>query len=325
MKLTQIRKHMKLLPVLTLTGCICLCISACGAGGANETTATESSTFTSTAEDSTSTEPSETSGFSSLTMEDLIEANQTDHLLETYSSIYISPLEKEQDFFEWYAAKDVLYFGNDTHRELILPDNVYYYDQETYYGMALPDEDKENDLLSSYSCIAIDSSNSTIETITDVTRENDVIQVNTELSAEEYGQIFKESDANYVEGDSSAYTYTLNAADLAVLKIEQTVFHADGTKTISGVNVAYNETCPDSVQTMIDRQSGEDTRTVTVVMNPKTAQEQSFSGRAHKGENVGLYNASEGSLYFDPECTKIYEGIPDPNKDLTLYFIPNAE
>ena len=103
---------------------------------------------------------------------------------------------------------------------------------------------------------------------------------------------------------------------------------------VDGKKVLYSDTTispdndgfvPDKVIT--DAISSNDNRTITVITDPGSADERSFSETIIKGGVCFIPYPSgyEPVLYDDSECTVIHQPSPDRNSDMTLYMKRSGE
>ena len=173
------------------------------------------------------------------------------------------------------------------------------------------------------------------ESVTDCVRTGDTLTVTTALSAQEARPTIEailgkaeEKDSLSAEYCIDAYSYSLQSYTLYLCS------EGEERRQIDSIDkVVYDEAAPSFVTEALalaaaPQALAEDgTRTVSVVMNPNTSDEETISATVAKGAGVSFVRR-EGynTFYLDRACTKIYkEGTADKNEDLTLYCIPDKE
>ena len=113
------------------------------------------------------------------------------------------------------------------------------------------------------------------------------------------------------------------------LLIEDTKAYAvvDGKKNLYSDTVLVldsDEFVPDKIIT--DAITSTDTRTITVIADPGTADEKEYKETIKKGGVVFIQVPSgyDGTLYDDSECTVVHAPVPDKNSDSTVYVKRDA-
>jgi hypothetical protein len=128
---------------------------------------------------------------------------------------------------------------------------------------------------------------------------------------------------DYQDGDYLDAYSKIDAETLAILELRNLYYRADGTEVWnSAIEVAYNAPQPQGAQAMLARVSNPAAvRTVTLIANPGTEDEEKYAATVPKGESVQHYppEGEEWAFYTDAACTQEYPGVAPTDKDLTLY------
>lgn len=144
------------------------------------------------------------------------------------------------------------------------------------------------------------------ELVSEEEQEGTVV-VTTELPAKEAAERYE--GLLFEEGDSLRFVYTVDAATCILQAQECYEVREDGTESLqSSVRIDSEAEAYEPTQELMDLLNDEDTRTVTFILDPGTAEEQKTEATVGKGCAVTLVQP-EGytGLYTDEACTQAYE------------------
>ena len=165
------------------------------------------------------------------------------------------------------------------------------------------------------------------ENIVEIKTEDDMLVVTTESSSENTKKYMEIDGVEYTEGDYDVFQYVLDKDTYILHSYNRTLYHADGSsEKYTATDVKTNVERPEIVQKLYERLTSTDTRTVTLILNPGTENETSYSAATVKGERFVIVKP-EGYSYFytDEECKEEYTGGDDKTKDITLYSVPDEK
>lgn len=261
-----------------------------------------------------------------ITMEQIVEANMKENVLKNHSGYQVNIWEygdletkmyNDQDMTAWCWSDEAgatveLHMGP-----------VLFGSYEGEYGATLLADETEIENQSYYDNSFLELDSTFMETIEEVRTDGDQWQVITSMAAENMNRPTYE----FEEGDTVTMEYTLDPDTLEIFSLVETVTKADGTTEVSGtVDIAYDVEMPEEVSSVYEKMQEEPQRTVTMVLDPDTEEEQTYSISLVQGIPVGLYiSENYTELYTDRECTKISEEEVDVSKSVTLYSKANEE
>ena len=155
------------------------------------------------------------------------------------------------------------------------------------------------------------------DTITSVTEKDGHIIVTSAADQEEIDS---------VEGlDTYEEELVLDAKTREPISVKS-VFHYEDEVIEGTVTFTYDAEIPEEIVALAElRWQAKDLRTVTVVSNPGTEDEQTQSVQVPKGLSGGLtstaaYADRTFTIYTDAACTQTFEEAPDVNSDITVYI-----
>lgn len=260
-------------------------------------------------------------GKTSITMEEMVNAGKTDSLLAHYTSFQTQVVfEENNGVVEEYVDSDITYRQEQGYAELYVGGELRYASFDGTLAAVLPiDQEPRRYYLEENSFYAYPSLNEIIKTCR---KENGRWYVTTELSAEDM-QIWAANN-NYTcnEGEKMSISYELDEKTLAPITQKELLVAADGTQnSLLTVTVTYNTEKPDLAKTMLEHLSStENLRSVTVVVNPDTEEEQTFTMKIPKGDSISIDSPEEyEGFYTDRACTQTL-GTSDRNEDITVYL-----
>lgn len=149
------------------------------------------------------------------------------------------------------------------------------------------------------------------------------LYVTTEMSVEDSATVLRDMNAEVSEGDTLRSEYTLDAETKAVLEQKRYTVSASGRKKLLvSAKATYNGTAPDIASVLyLHATANVNLRTVTVITDPDTPEEESYSLRLLKGDEVLIYGPDGyDGLFTDRACTKRLTEDVDTQADLQLYI-----
>lgn len=131
----------------------------------------------------------------------------------------------------------------------------------------------------------------------------------------------------YEEGDILINVYTLEADTLFLLELSEAVKKTDGTTEEYGVQkITYDTEMTDEMKDLYQKMNEEPLRTVSIVLDPDTDQEKTYSATLTQGIPVYLYCPENYELYTDRACTQVDEAESgDTTQSVTIYSKAKAE
>ncbi|MDO4732209.1 MAG: hypothetical protein Q4B50_01650 [Bacillota bacterium] len=253
-----------------------------------------------------------------ISMQEIVEANRTENLLEQYGSIKIT-ISDGVEPYEYYVDRQLVYEGFPEYQAISTEDSYYYTEQGVYYrnlyaGIEMDHSWHEQLLLDEESCLA--------EEILELQQDGEVLRLKTLLPKERFADFFSVAEREKLE--SLAVEYELDAENYCIRSFSQVATFTDGDFAQQIVTVDQGAYRPDAVENLYLRLSQTDEiRTVTVVLDPLTEEERSYSVTVPKGgDEVIPYCSQEysGGMYLDPECTIPFAGEVDYENDMTFYI-----
>lgn len=253
-----------------------------------------------------------------IAIEDVLNANSTKSLLENYNSISVTYEYEDGTEYGYYADSELGYCWDEEFSEVTSGDIQYVLSEGVYYRCFYAGMKTD---VSSFEYLAVDPELFLVEDVVKCKQKGDVITLTTKIfveEMEELGYEFSEDEA----GGYFLTEYYLDANSLDIRKIKERFVYEDGVKALPNTMVVeYNAARPEQADTLLARaKQNSDVRTLTVVLDPNTTEEKSFTATTPKGDAALFYVPEEYIyVYTDRECTVEYDGTDDWNEDLTLY------
>ena len=266
-------------------------------------------------------------GKTTVTIEEMINAGKTENLLSQYTSFQIENAFEGTDPVSDYFDKDLIYTEYPEQSYLYIDGECQYMNQAgTLARLFYIDQEPER--FYEEENMFYDNEGIT-EVVKTCEKKDGKLYVSTELSPEDSQKVAESGDFTYNDGEILKSDYVLDAKTLAILSQEQMTEAPDGTQhTFSTVTVTYDVPRPDSAAMMYEHATDplEDPRTMTVIMDPDTASEQTFTVQVPKGDSVSLVPPEEyhNKLFLDRACTEEVTGTNDRNEDITVYLKKGA-
>ena len=157
------------------------------------------------------------------------------------------------------------------------------------------------------------------ETILSAEQEEDDILLTTSLSGDGAQSLMEAIDISYAEGDEVISEYRLDAETLILKECQQTIRHEDETTENFAVQtVMLDAGIADEIFDGInERLNDPEGRHVTVVLDPGTSEERSFTAIARKGEDIQIFLPEDYSgIFSDEACTQPYVAEGDETEEL---------
>ena len=260
-------------------------------------------------------------GKKSITIAEIDAACRTDSLLKTYASFQTSVVYAEDNaVVTQYVDKDMIY--------ALYPDWAGLYLDSTLRYIAFGDT-LAGALVVQQEPIIHEARDNIVfsiadtETIKSCEEKDGKLYVTTELSAEQSVELVAKDGYTCGAGEHLRVEYVLDAKTSTVLSNKTFLVAEDGAKRdYCTFTVEYNAAKPEQAQAMYELATAtENLRTLTIITDPDTASEQSFSIRLPKGDAVQPYPA-EGyqTMFTDRACTEPLTTAVDRNTDCTLYM-----
>lgn len=257
----------------------------------------------------------------SITMEEMMHAGKTENLLAHYTSFQASLVFNEDNYtIMEYVDKDIIYAQYQDDAELYIDGELRYTSTNgTLSGALFVDKDPirfyaEQNIFY--------SDEGFMETVKSCEKKNGKLNVSTELSVEDTQALVTDSGYTYNEGETMRIDYELDAKTFAVLSQKEILVANDGTeRPFLTLTVVYNAARPDAAKEMYEHATAtENLRTVTVISNPDTTSEKTFTLQVPKGDSAGVY-APDGytHLFINRSCTDEVTSV-DRNEDFTAYI-----
>lgn len=249
-----------------------------------------------------------------ISMNQLLEANRTEILLENYSSIQIHLTEGTSEVVR-YVDETLAFEEFPDFYSVTCGEDLYYneegiYCRELYAGV--------DGVGYWYEWLGFDGDSTQAEEITDVKQTDNGIVIQTTLSRENIDLLMEEGERI----ESVKMEYLVDAEDLRLLSVVQGISYTDGTVREITETIEYDAEMPEKAAELYSRLTQtENVRTVTLVLDPGTAEEASYSVTVPKGDRVFPVYPEDYSdvLYMDAACTQEFSSADDYDTDLTLY------
>ena len=252
-------------------------------------------------------------------MAKMVEANNTENLLSQYGSFTYIYSQDGQEISLMYVDNELYYYRDNLGNKSITGDDFQFsYEDGKYYGTLICDGNYntwlENILMSE------DATKEKVESAID---DGNEITLITTLDEEQTAALMEEAAIEYQEGDTLKLEYHLDSKTLALLTSSEELVHTDGSATDMGtIKITYGGNRIDEAQEMFERSTPEnDLRTLTIVLDPNTENEQTFFKRVRKGDMFGVVVPEGYQVYEDEECTILHEfsETPDTNAHVLLF------
>lgn len=124
------------------------------------------------------------------------------------------------------------------------------------------------------------------------------------------------------EGDRIREVYTVDAASMEITSSKSYLVRTDGTEVLlSEGEILFDAPEMEPDPTMREQIFSDDVRTVTVITDAGTEDEQTYSQTVGKGCAVVVYVSEnfEDTLYTDAACTQEFDGEEDYQSSYTVY------
>lgn len=259
-----------------------------------------------------------------ITLEEMMEASNTENLLKNYSSISQTILYPQSNQVDRVYCDDSMIYNNyyDV-SELYINHELRYVKRAGTYATAVyiltdPIQFRKNFFY---------AGGSTQEKMISCVKDEGKIFITTEVSTDVTKEFIESIDnSTYYEGEYMQIQYVLDANTLAMLSEKDTLIKQDGsTRVYQILTAAYNVKRPKEVSDFYERMTtAKKTRSVKYILNPDTELEKTFTIKVQEGDSVEAHMGENyNKLYLDRDCTKEYTGGADLNKDMTLYAKQN--
>ena len=251
----------------------------------------------------------------SITMEEIVNANSTAALLERYDNFLIEYAFADGSRDMRYTDGDLIFVDKEKY-DMICTEYTRIYEQEGEYKARLfagvPQDLSWSDWLT------VDDEDTLTEIIEEAYEEDGKIYVTTTLPREQYDTDMQ--DASLLEKVSS--TYVLDAETYAILECDTTYTYTSGKTEITRFKMKVNVEEPMMLTRMRTFVTpGASTRDLTVVLDPDTENETSYTVTFPKDGWVEFYYPSDYSEpYIDRACTVLMTDELDTTENLTVYI-----
>lgn len=258
-----------------------------------------------------------------LTMQQLIEANQTAKLLESYDSISVHTTIAGELYSSYYVTDTYSYENHETWSMYVTDDTGYGYQNGMYTGVVCLTRDGLVDLADyragKYADVVM-SQESLQEKVESVEKTENRITVTTSMKERNLEKIVGEKSLH-----SYAATYLLDPETYGVMTINCTLTQDDSTTTDVLMECSYNEEMPEDIKKFLEYENQtENLRTITLVFHVGTEKEKAETVEVPKGLALWLVlpeDITENfSVYADAACTVPHESNGDYTSDVTVYI-----
>ena len=264
-------------------------------------------------------------GNQKLTMRKLIDANQTQTLLESYESISTQFTIDGEMNVAYYLTDTFAYEKQGTWSMYVTDDAGYGCSDGVYQKVVFLTRDG---LIDYAACRAeqyadpILGQKSLLEKIQSVEEAEDQITVKTVMSLKNLKKILGEESLNSYEN-----TYVLDPETYALHSANGVITLNDGTSYPFSLVCSYNAEMPEEIKDFLEYENQtENLRTITFVFHSGTAKEKTEQIQAPKGLALGLHLPDSASasdsfgVYADPACTEPFKSNGDYTSDVTVYI-----
>ena len=262
-----------------------------------------------------------------VTMKQIADANTRENLLKHYDSYLVEVKDTlGGGKMSLYGDKELRYADYGEQQEAYLENEKGYQhvnENDIYAGLLYSFEPD----MTSFENPVFNYAYTLKEQITETKTEDGKMIVTTELNSDDTKEVLENSGYEYTEGDYCRYEYTLDPDTCILYSSDGTLYHADGNSEEYGTMVVSTDAeCPEMAQELYDRLTSTETRTVTIVLDPETEKETTYSSTAVKGDAVlNIMPEGYNHLYTDSECKEEFDGSSDKTKDIVLYSMPDEE
>ena len=262
-------------------------------------------------------------GSEKLTMKKLIEANQTDVLLESYDSIYIRNVMDGEMYAEYYLTDACSYEKRENWAMCVTDDTGYGYQDGVYARIVCLTRDglvDYADYRAGKYADTVLSKKSLQEKIQSVAETEDQITVKSVMKEKSLEKIIGNESLRSLEN-----TYVLDAKTYGVMTIDAIVTLDDGRAYDVLMEGSYNAQAPEEIEDLLAFENQtEDLRTVTMVFHAGTQKEKVEQVQAPKGLSIWMVLPDDSteifSIYADAACTEPYQSNGDYTSDVTVYI-----
>ena len=250
-------------------------------------------------------------------MFDIIGANRTSALLDHYDSIHV--------IYHWngvesgyYIDSEIGYYYDEDIQEIYLDDVCFGSVGGFFYRTLFAGMEVDNSWLE---YLVFDEYGYYVENIVRYEVKDGLFYVNTNIKVddlEEFGYFVED----WERGGFYRNRYILDEKTFSLISMEQTFVSANSVEGATNtVTMEYNTERPAKIQTLLKREAmRDDLRTLTLILDPNTAEESVYTLQTAKGDYFDIYVTEEyQNLYLDRDCTKFYEYDENTYADLTLY------
>lgn len=249
----------------------------------------------------------------------VVEANKTENLLKNYGSFTDTMSEKGEEYCSIFVDDEIYFYKTaDGVKQVTGEDFQFVYENGAYHGNLLCDG-SYNDW---YANLVMSDMTLEEKVLTAVDDGSEII-VTTELDEQQTLEIKDDFGDDFRDGDKFRVKYRLITKTLAMTSCAEELLHADGTTTPLGkTTVSFGDKRSDEAQKMLERaKPTADIRTMTVVLNPNTEDEQVFFKTVRKGDSFIFVIPDGYKLYSDEACTVLYRSseYTDTSAHVLLY------
>ena len=259
-----------------------------------------------------------------ITMAEIVHANSTVELLKQYDSFHITYTYNGEYGYEYYADDTMVFTMDNTSRALYVGTDCVYWENDAYTRVLYAGIEPDTEW---YHWLTLNAYTSLWGTVKNVSRDGGKLYVNTVLPAKYMNDIYYEED-----GLAAVLTdYVLDADTYVILESTTTYKYIDGYRLIVETHIQTDVEVPDLADELASHMNATtDTRSFTIILNPDTSKETSYSVTLPKEDYVEFYYPNDYTeLYLDRACTQ--KATPEDletQKDLILYakaLYPEAE
>lgn len=247
----------------------------------------------------------------------VVEANKTENLLKNHGSFTASMYAKDVEYCSIYVDDEIYFYKNsDGVKRVTGEDFQFSYTNGLYQGNLLCDGNYNN----WYANLLMTDGTLDEKVLTAVDDGSEIV-VTTELDEQQTLEMKDDFAEDFRDGDKLRVKYRLITKTLAMTSCTEDLLHADGTTTHIGKNVvSYGDERSDEAQEMLERaKPTADIRTMTVVLNPNTEDEQVFFKTVRKGDRFSFLTPDGYQLYSDEACTVLYQ--PSEHTDTNAHVL----
>lgn len=257
------------------------------------------------------------------TMQDIIKANKLSNLLNRYESVMVE-IEMDDMMQSVYADECItcLTYDDGSYEGFMdgrICTSVYGMKYETQFVLG-----DMNDAI--YEECILSEQFSSNEIITEIYESDGLLTVVTEMNESDSAYMLLSYDFEYINGDTIVTEYTLKPDDYTIIESTVSLNSADGhTEELFSTTVTTDTERPAQAQDIFEHMTLPDTRTITLIMEPGTADEKVISTVGIQGDPIQFISydnsGSDISKYEDRACTSGYTTDTDSDKsaDITIY------